>query len=149
MTARGSSFPRRRTGGPAFPGPRGGRRPGRAWAAAWLAGVVLVVLGAVAGLWFTPFVIGAAAGVATRRGGLRLRSAVPAVAAIAVIGWGLVLWWPALRGEPAGGTARVIAALAGLPAQAAVGFAAALLVALLQALAGCWLGRALTPRPAR
>jgi hypothetical protein len=41
----------------------------------------------------------------------------------------------------------VIAALVGLPAYAAVGIAVTLLVAVIQVLAGTWLGRALTPRP--
>jgi hypothetical protein len=60
-------------------------------------------------------------------------------------GWGAALGWPALSGAPAGATARVIAALAGLPPHAAVGVAATLLVGLLQALAALWLTRALRP----
>ena len=42
--------------------------------------------------------------------------------------------------------ARVIAALAGLPPHAAVGIVVTLLVAVLQAVVGLWLGRAITPR---
>ena len=42
----------------------------------------------------------------------------------------------------------MIAALAGLPAYAATGIAAALLVAVVLGLVGFWLGRALTPRRA-
>ena len=41
--------------------------------------------------------------------------------------------------------ARSIAALAGLPASAAVAIAVTLVVAALQAAAGLWLGRALAP----
>jgi hypothetical protein len=40
---------------------------------------------------------------------------------------------------------RSIAALAGLPASAAVAIAVTLLVAVVQAAAGLWLGRALAP----
>jgi hypothetical protein len=43
--------------------------------------------------------------------------------------------------------ARTIAALAGLPASAAVAIAVTLVVAVLQAVAGLWLGRALAPGP--
>jgi hypothetical protein len=43
--------------------------------------------------------------------------------------------------------ARVIAALGGLPAYAATGVLATLLVAVIQALAGYWLGRAVTRWP--
>ena len=53
-----------------------------------------------------------------------------------------------LRGQPYGAVARVIAALLGLPGYAAVGMAVTVLVAVVQALAGYWLGRAVTPRPA-
>jgi hypothetical protein len=56
------------------------------------------------------------------------------------------LLWQAFRGEPVGATARVIAALGGLPPHAAFGVVVTLVVACLQAAAGLWLGRALTPR---
>jgi hypothetical protein len=49
-----------------------------------------------------------------------------------------------LSGAPAGATARVIAALAGLPPHAAVGVAATLAVGLLQVLAAFWLTRSVT-----
>ena len=52
-------------------------------------------------------------------------------------------------GPPVGATARVVAALAGLPPHAAVAIAVTLLVAVLQALAGLWLGWSLVPRPGR
>jgi hypothetical protein len=57
------------------------------------------------------------------------------------------MWLLALRGLPAGATARAIASLAGLPPYAAVTIVATLLLAALQALAGAWLTRALLPRP--
>jgi hypothetical protein len=68
---------------------------------------------------------------------------VPFVAGVAA---GLLpLWILALRGLPAGATARAIAALARIPPYAAVTIAATLLRAALQALAGAWLARALAP----
>src|SRR5207237_1418800 len=60
-------------------------------------------------------------------------------------GWGAALWWLVRGGLPEGAVAREIAALAGLPAHAAVAVAITLLVAVIQAVAGLWLGRALTP----
>ena len=62
------------------------------------------------------------------------------------VGWGAALWWPVRSGAPVGATARVVAALAGLPPYAAVGIAGTLLVGVLQALVGCWLARAVTYR---
>jgi hypothetical protein len=143
-----------RTQGGAPPGPppplrprfRRARQPGPT--ALWLlaaAGTALIAAGAAAGLWFVPFVVGLAAGLASRIGGGRPRVLVPAVAAAAVAGWGIPLCWPVLRGQPAGGTARVIGGLAGLPGSAAPGVLVTLLVAVLLGLAGLWLGRALAP----
>ena len=107
-------------------------------------GVVTVVVAATAaaGLWFVPFVAGVAAGLLSRR---RPR-VVPAAALGAVAGWALPLWILALRGLPAGATARAIAALAGIPPYAAVAVLVTLLLAAFQALAGAWLARALAPR---
>jgi hypothetical protein len=65
---------------------------------------------------------------------------------MAAAGWGIPLLWQAVRGQPAGATARVVAALAGLPPHATVGVVVTLLVAGLQAVVGLWLGRAVTPR---
>jgi hypothetical protein len=142
-----------RTQGAAPPGPppplrprfRRARHQGPTslWVLAAVAGAALIAAGAAAGLWFVPFIVGLAAGLANRIGAWRARVLVPAVAAAAIAGWGIPLWWPALRGEPAGGTARVIAALAGQPASAAAGVLVTLLVGVLQALTGLWLGRAL------
>jgi hypothetical protein len=56
------------------------------------------------------------------------------------------LWIGVLRGLPYGGVARVIAALTGLPGGAAAGVVLTLLIAVLEAITGYWLGRALTPR---
>ena len=105
-----------------------------------------VSAGALAGWWFLPFVLGAVTGAASRYGQLRLHTVAVAVALSAAAAWGAALAWPALHGLPEGAVARVIAALAGLPPHAAVGVAATLLVAVVQALCGLWLGRAVTPR---
>jgi hypothetical protein len=134
---RGPSGPRQ----PSF-----GTRRSRDLALAWLAAcaVTAAVLGAGAalGLWFLPFVAGIAAGAWP----WRTRSALGLVALAVAVGWGAALWWPALSGAPAGPTARVIAALAGLPPYAAVGVAGTLLVGIAQALAAVWLTRAVTYR---
>jgi hypothetical protein len=66
---------------------------------------------------------------------------------MAVAGWAIPLCLEVLRGQPYWGTARVIAALLGLPASAALAIALTMLVGVLQALVGLWLGRALTPHP--
>jgi hypothetical protein len=116
------------------------------WLLGGLAAAALVALGAAAGWWFLPFVAGLAAGAAARYGRWRLRVALPATALVAAIGWAIPLGWQALHGAPVRATARVVAALAGLPAHAVVAIAATLVVAALQALAGLWLTWALIPR---
>ena len=121
------------------------RGPATAWLLAGFAGAALVAVGALAGWWFLPFVAGLVSGLLARLGRLGLRHLLPAVIAIAAVGWGAALAWLALRGLPEAGVAREVAALAGLPAQAAVAIAVMLLVAVVQALAGLWLGRALVP----
>ena len=123
--------------------------PTSLWLLAAAAGVAVIAAGAAAGLWFVPLAAGLVAGLANRIGGWRARVLVPAVAVMAIVGWGIPLWWPALHGQRAGGTAPVIAALAALPASATAGVLLTLLVGVLQALAGLLLGRTLTrlPRP--
>lgn len=103
---------------------------------------VVVGLGAQVGAWWLPFLGGVAAGGWSTR----VRGVVLPTAAGAVVGWAVPLWVLALRGLPAGATARVIAALAGLPPYAAVTVAVTLLLAALQALTGAWLARAFAPR---
>jgi hypothetical protein len=121
-------------------------RRSRVWVLAWLiacAGTAaLLGLGAASGLWFLPFLAGIAAGAGPWRVRPALGLVVPAVA----VGWGAALWWPARSGAPVGATARVIAALAGLPPYAVVGVAAALLVGIAQAVVAVWLARAVTYR---
>jgi hypothetical protein len=122
------------------------RGPAGLWLLGCLAAAALIAAGALVGWWFLPFLAGLAGGVASRYGRWRLRAALPAAVLVAVAGWGAALWWLTLRGLPEGAVARVIAALAGLPAQAAVAIAVMLLVAAIQAALGLWLGRALAPR---
>ncbi len=112
------------------------------WLTACAVTAAILGFGAALGLWFLPFVAGLAAGIAP----WRVRSALGLVVLAVVVGWGAALWWPSLSGVPAGATARVIAALAGLPPHAAVGVAATLLIGILQALVALWLARAVTYR---
>jgi hypothetical protein len=115
------------------------------WLLAWLAAVLVVAVAALLGLWFMPFLAGVAAGIAARAGRWRLRVSLPAVILLAAAGWGAALWWLVLHQLPEGAVAREIAALAGLPPHAPVAIVVTLLVAVIQAVAGLWLGRALAP----
>jgi hypothetical protein len=123
------------------------RGPTALWLLALVIGMLLIWAGAVVGWWFMPFGCGLLAGLFNRYGGWRIRTLVPAVALMAVAGWAIPLCFQALRGQPYWGTARVIAALVGLPASAALAIALTLLLGVLEALAGLWLGRALLPQP--
>jgi hypothetical protein len=131
-------------------GRRSRARPG--WSAAIVvAGAAVIAVTAHAGLWFMPFVVGVAAGLAGSQAGWRApgwrgRCAPAAVLVMAAAGWGAPLVWQTVAGEPVGATARVVAALAGLPPDAVVGVVLALLVACLQAAVGRWLGSAVRPR---
>jgi hypothetical protein len=108
---------------------------------------VICSLAAYLGAWWVPFLVGVAAGLLGVTGRFP-RGGVLAALAGAVLGWAVLLWALALAGLPAGATAHVIAALAGLPPYAAVAVAATLLLAALQVLVGAWLARAVTPRKA-
>ncbi len=131
---------------PSFDPPRH-RGSAAAWLVAAVAATVAIAAAAAAGLWFMPFVLGVVTGVVMRWGGWRLRVTGPATVAMAAAGWGLALLAAALRGVPVGATARVIAAMSGLPALAVVTVAIALAVSGVLGLAGLWLGRAVAPRP--
>jgi hypothetical protein len=117
-------------------------RPVLTWLTVFAVTAALLGLGAGFGLWWLPFAAGIAAGACP----WRTRSVLPLLVIAVLVGWGAALWWPALSGAPAGATARVIAALAGLPPHAVIGVAGTLLVGLAQALVGLWLARALTHR---
>ncbi len=125
--------------------PRGRVSPWR-WLTVVLAGALVIAAGAELGLWFVPFLAGLAAGLLLPRWGWRLRHTLLAVLVMALLGWGVPLYWPAVvQGQPAGATARVIAALAGVPPHAFTGVLVTLLVAILQGVVGLWLGRAVQP----
>jgi branched-subunit amino acid transport protein len=109
------------------------------WLCSCAAVAALLGLGASFGLWFCPFVAGLLAGASS----WRVRAALGWVVLAVCAGWGVTLWWPALSGAPAGATARVVAALAGLPPFAAAGVAGTLLVGILQGAVALWLARAL------
>ncbi len=115
------------------------------WRAVVVIGAVVIAVTAEFGLWFVPFVAGLVTGLAAPGAGWRLRHTVPAVLVMAAAGWGAPLLWQAVRGAPAGATARVVAALAGLPPHAIIGVVFTLLIAALQAVVGLWLGRAVRP----
>jgi hypothetical protein len=116
------------------------------WLVIVLAGTLVIAGAAELGLWFVPFLAGLAVGLLLAPRGWRLRHTLPAVLVMALLGWGVPLYWPAVvPGQPAGATARVIAALAGVPPHAVFGVVFTLLVAVLQAVVGLWLGRAFRP----
>jgi hypothetical protein len=125
------------------------RGPAYLWLLGLLLGAIAMAAGASLGWWFLPFAVGVAAGLVNRFAGWPVRFALPAVAVTAAAGWGLPLWMGVLRHQPYGAVARVIAAVAGLPAHAAVGIGFTLLIAVVQAIVGYWLGRAVTPQPSR
>lgn len=117
------------------------------WLLVVLAGALVIAGGAEIGLWFVPFLAGLAVGLFLAGRDWRLRHTLPAVLVMALLGWGVPLYWPAVvQGQPAGATARVIAALVGVPPHAVFGVVFTLLVAVLQAVIGLWLGRAATPQ---
>jgi hypothetical protein len=113
--------------------------------AAVAAAAVCCGVGAWLGAWWVPFAAGVAAGLLAVAGPCPRRGCVLPAAAGAAGGWLIVLWLLALDGQPAGATARTVAALAGLPAHAWLAVAVAALLAVLQALAGAWLARAVIP----
>ncbi|MET9853392.1 hypothetical protein ABZY57_10645 [Streptomyces sp. NPDC006450] len=108
------------------------------------AGIAAVVaLGAWLDLWYLPFAAGIAAGIlgARHRWGFLRGTALLLLAG--PVPWAAVLALRALAGDGIAGTARTAAALAGLPAMAAVTVLLSLLVALTVAGLGSWTGRAL------
>ena len=124
----------------------GHRGPVTLWLLGCLAAVAVIAAAAAIGWWFMPFLAGLGGGIASHLGRWRLRTALLATIVVAALGWAVPLGWQAWQVGAVRATARVVAALAGLPAHSSVGIAATLLVAVLQALAGLWLGRALFPR---
>jgi hypothetical protein len=107
------------------------------------AGTVVVALGAALGLWYLPFIAGLVVGVLTFLRGPGFLRATVALTVVGPVPWAVVLILRSLMGDTIGGTARTVAGLAGLPPFAAVTILLTLLVALLEASVGNWLGRAL------
>jgi hypothetical protein len=124
------------------------RGPASAWLLGLLAGVAAIAGSAAIGWWFMPFAAGLAAGLANRVGGWRVRIALPAVAAMGLAGWGIPMGWRLLHGLPSDAAAHTVLAQIGWRAAAGAGTTATLAVAVVQAVVGYWLGRAVTPRPA-
>jgi len=118
------------------------------WLLLLAAGVVLIVAGASLGWWFMPFVVGLVLGLMNWIGGWPLRVAVPAVLLVALCGWAVPLAWSLLHGQPERTVAREIAAFGGFSGHSAFGFGVTILIAMVQAVVGYWLGRALMPLPA-
>src|SRR5258706_4545153 len=70
------------------------------WLLAAIFGILLIAAGAMLGLWFMPFLLGLAAGVAMRWGEWRLRVTIPAVLIMAAARGGPSPLAEALRGLP-------------------------------------------------
>lgn len=121
------------------------RGPSAVWLLAALIAAAAVAGGALAGWWFLPFMAGVATGLAARYGRLPLRVTLPATAIIGAVGWGAALAWLDLHGQPDVAIAHETAALAGLPVHATITLALTLAVAMIQAIVGLWLGRAIAP----
>jgi hypothetical protein len=122
------------------------RGPVTFWVLGLVAAVAVIAAGTLVSLWFLPFLAGAAAGLANQVGGWRLRVVLPALAVMALAGWGLPLAWHVLRAAPHSSAASTVADLGGLSGSTYAGYAVLLLAAVAEALAGYWLGRALIRR---
>lgn len=105
--------------------------------AALIAGLVLSVAGVLLGVWWAPFAVGIAFGIAEPRA----RFAVPGGALIGLAGWGLPLAATQLR-FGLGPTARTLATIMGFGHQSAIPLALTCVVGLLLGLTGAWLGSA-------
>jgi hypothetical protein len=123
------------------------RAPTIVWVSGLLAGTVIIAAGAARGFWFVPFAVGVPAGLASLIGAWRQRVAIPAVVLMAAVGWGAPLASWLVRGHGAGTAPRLLSTTFGLPRSAGVAITLTVLIAVVQALAGYWVGRALTPRP--
>jgi hypothetical protein len=112
--------------------------------AAAVLGAAVVAGGAALGLWYLPFFAGAVAGVVGKRIRSRFIKSTAVLLLLGPLAWASVLLVRALTGDTVGGTAHTVAALAGLPPLAASTIVLTLLIALLQAASGAWLGRVLS-----
>jgi hypothetical protein len=138
------------TGPPAPFRPSFTRHEHRGLVSVWLllvcCGALAIWGGAVIGLWFAPFVVGLVTGISNGYWRWRARVLLIWTTLMALAGWGIpLLAWPALHHgfHPLWVTAHVISGYLGLPAHASLGVALTLLIAVVQALVGLWLGAAI------
>lgn len=114
------------------------------WPAGVVLGILVVWFGSDLGLWFAPVVVGLLAGIGTGLRRSRWPAAYGLVVLAAVLGWLLPLGLRAVAGQPVMGAANTTADLAGFAGAGGIVVVATVLVALLQAVVGTWLGRAVT-----
>ena len=105
--------------------------------AAVILGVLISVAGVLVGAWWAPFTMGAVFGIVEPRA----RFAVPAGAAIGLLGWALPLAAVQLQ-YGVGAAATSLAAIMGFGHQAAIPIVLTCVVGLLLGLTGAWLGSA-------
>ena len=98
---------------------------------------IISVAGVLAGAWWAPFVAGLVIGAVHPRA----RFAVPAGAAIGLLGWALPLAAVQVQ-YGAGSAAESLAAIMGFSHKAAIPVVLTCLVAALLGLTGAWLGSA-------
>lgn len=103
-------------------------------------GAALIWGGALLGIWFGPLIVGVLAGACFQWTRVSVTLALGAACAAAIGGWSVPFVVRAGQGQPVAATAREVAALAGLPAYAAIVISLMLVVAVLQASAGFWVG---------
>jgi hypothetical protein len=109
-----------------------------------LGGGILIAAAAALHVWFAPFVVGVAIGALAGMSRVRARAAVLPTVVAAVGGWMIPLLWRAIEGQPVVATARVVAALAGLPPTGWLVIGVCLIIAAVQGLLGVWWARSLT-----
>jgi hypothetical protein len=106
-------------------------------------GAVVVAASTAVGPWFAPFALGVFLGVLGMVRNLRASTALWCGAGAAALGWAVPLVVRAVAGEAVVATARVAGAMIGLPAVGWLFIVVTLLIAVLQAMIGAWLGRSL------
>jgi len=106
-------------------------------------GTILVVLGALLGLWWMVVPVGVLAGLLVAGA----RNAMAAGGIAALLGWGLPLAWQSVAlGQPVSDQASVVGAILGFGAnQGVLVIALTLLIAVVLGVAGVWVGAALRP----
>jgi len=116
------------------------------WLLGLLASTAVIAIATAVGVVFVPLLAGLGARVANRSDAWPPRVALPAVAAMAAVGWIVPFVLDGAHGNAGGPLARAVGALAGMPADAAVVAALTMLIAVVQALAGYFLAGVIMPR---